>query len=51
MPDYKSLYYQLFRRTEEARQLLETAQKEAEAAFLAQDEPPIHLAQPEEKKP
>ena len=51
MPDYKSLYFQLFRRTEEVRRLLEAAQKEAEAAFLAQDEPPLHLADPQEKHP
>ncbi len=43
MPDYKSLYYQLFRRTEQARRLLEIAQQEAEAAFLAEEEPPLYL--------
>lgn len=43
VPDYKSLYYQLFRRTEQARRLLEIAQQEAEAAFLAEDEPPLYL--------
>lgn len=43
VPDYKSLYYQLFRRTEQARRLLEIAQQEAEAAFLAEEEPPLYL--------
>ena len=48
MPDYKQLYFQLFRRTEQARRLLEQAQQEAEAAFLAQADPPLFLAQPKE---
>ncbi len=43
VPDYKSLYYQLFRRAEQARRLLEIAQQEAEAAYLAEDEPPLYL--------
>lgn len=49
MPDYKSLYFQLYRRTEQARRLLETAQQEAEAAFLAQSEPPLHLSDTEQE--
>lgn len=49
MPDYKALYYQLFRRTEQARRLLELAQQEAEEAFLAEDLPPLHL--PERQEP
>lgn len=43
VPDYKSLYYQLFRRTEQTRRLLELAQQEAEAAFLAEEDPPLFL--------
>ena len=43
MPDYKSLYEQLYRRTEQALRLLETAQQEAEAAVLAGDAPPLNL--------
>ncbi len=49
MPDYKSLYFQLFRRTEQARRLLEAAQQEAEAAFLAQNDPPLYLSEPEQE--
>lgn len=48
VPDYKSLYYQLFRRTEQARRLLEIAQQEAEAAFLAEDDPPLYLQKKDE---
>lgn len=48
MPDYRAMYYQLFRRVEQARRLLEQAQGEAEAAFLTGDLPPIFL--PEEQQ-
>jgi hypothetical protein len=44
IPDYKELYYQLFRRTEQAIQILEKAQREAEAAYLAQENPPLHFS-------
>ena len=50
MPDYKQLYFQLFRRTEQMRRLLEAAQQEAEEAFLAQPVPPLHLAEDSEKR-
>lgn len=50
MPDYKSLYFQLYRRTEQVRRLLETAQQEAEEAFLAQEDPPLYLSKNEKEQ-
>ncbi len=49
MPDYKEMYFQLFRRTEQVRRLLELAQQEAEETFVAGDLPPLHL--PERQGP
>ena len=49
MPDYKQLYFQLFRRTEQLRRLLDAAQQEAEEAFLAQGDPPLRLARQEKQ--
>lgn len=46
MPDYKALYFALFRETERARRVLEQAQQAAEAGYLAQAAPPVRLAQP-----
>ena len=52
MPDYKALYYQLFRANEQALQILLQAQQAAEQALLQQAEPPLQLAPPQpQKKP
>ena len=42
-PDYKALYYELFRASEQAVRLLQQAQARAEEAYL-QEEPPLRLA-------
>ena len=42
-PDYKELYLELFRANEQARRLLEDAQRRAEQEFLRADPPPIRL--------
>ena len=34
MPDYKSMYYRLFNRVTDAIHVLQSAQKEAETAFI-----------------
>lgn len=51
MPDYKALYFALFRETERARRVLEQAQQAAEAGYLAQAAPPVRLARPQEAGP
>ena len=42
-PDYKELYLELFRANEQARRLLEDAQRRAEQEVLRADPPPIRL--------
>ena len=46
MPDYKAMYFELFR----AVQLLQDAQAHAEQQLLAEDPPPLRL-EPEELPP
>ena len=46
-PDYKTMYYELFRASVQAAQLLQTAQQRAEQQLLDADPPPIRL-EPEE---
>ncbi len=47
MPDYKKLYFDLFRANAAAVQLLIAAQQQAENAVLAGQEPPLHLPEAE----
>ena len=46
MPNYKMLYYQMFRANEQALRILLQAQQAAEQALLAEAEPPLQLAAP-----
>ena len=41
-PDYKALYFEMFRASEQAIRLLQDAQARAEQELL-QDGPPLHL--------
>ena len=50
-PDYKAMYLELFRASEQAAQLLQEAQTRAEQQLLDADPPPIELAERAEKKP
>ena len=43
MPDYKKMYYELFRASEEAINLLIKAQQRCEELYLSADEPLILL--------
>ena len=47
MPDYKAMYFELFRASVQAVQLLQDAQAHAEQQLLAEDPPPLRLEQPE----
>ena len=47
-PDYKALYFELFRSSVQAAQLLQDAQKRAEQHLLEADPPPIRLEQTEQ---
>ena len=47
-PDYKAMYLELFRASEQAVQLLQDAQTRAEQQLLAADPPPIELAEKKE---
>ena len=42
-PDYKALYFELFRASVQAVQLLQDAQTRAEQQLLAADLPPLRL--------
>ena len=42
-PDYKAMYFELFRASVQAAQLLLDAQARAEQQLLAEDPPPIKL--------
>ena len=46
MPDYKAMYFELFRASVQAVELLQTAQARAEQQLLAADLPPLRLEQP-----
>ena len=47
-PDYKAMYFELFRASVQASQLLQDAQKRAEQHLLEADPPPIRLEQTEQ---
>ena len=49
-PDYKAMYLELFRASEQAARLLQEAQARAEQQLLAADPPPIELAGRGEQK-
>lgn len=42
-PDYKALYFEMFRASEQAIRLLQDAQARAEQALLQDGPPPLHL--------
>ena len=45
-PDYKALYFELFRASAQAARLLQEAQQKAEQEVLQADPPPLELAEP-----
>ena len=47
-PDYKAMYFELFRASVQAAQLLQAAQQQAEKQLLEADLPPIRLEQSEQ---
>ena len=50
-PDYKALYFELFRASVQAVQLLQDAQTRAEQQLLAADLPPLRLDETEPDDP
>ena len=50
-PDYKAMYLELFRASQQAARLLQQAQARAEQRLLAEDPPPVRLAERAEKGP
>ena len=49
-PDYKAMYFELFRASVQAAQLLQAAQQQAEKQLLEADLPPIRLDEKEDQK-
>ena len=49
-PDYKAMYFELFRASVQAAQLLQSAQQQAEKQLLEADLPPIRLDEKEDEK-
>ena len=49
-PDYKAMYFELFRASVQAAQLLQAAQQQAEKQLLEADLPPIRLDEQEDEK-
>ena len=49
-PDYKAMYFELFRASVQAAQLLQAAQQQAEKQLLEADLPPIRLDEKEDEK-
>ena len=47
-PDYKAMYFELFRASVQAAQLLQAAQQQAEKQLLEAVLPPIRLEQTEQ---
>ena len=43
MPDYKALYFELFRASEQAARLLHEAQRKAEQQVMEAEPPALHL--------
>ena len=50
-PDYKAMYFELFRASVQAVQLLQDAQTRAEQQLLAADQPPLRLDETEPDDP
>lgn len=50
MPDYKEMYFKLFRASEEAINLLIAAQQECEEMYISAGEPEITMLPAENKK-
>ena len=48
-PDYKAMYFELFRASVQAAQLLQAAQQQAEKQLLEADLPPIRLDEKEDE--
>ncbi len=44
MPDYKALYFELFRASEQAIRLLQDAQLKAEEQVMESDEEPVRIS-------
>ena len=51
MPDYKAMYFELFRASVQAAQLLQDAQQRAEQQLLDADPPPLRLEELEKPFP
>lgn len=49
-PDYKAMYFELFRASVQAAQILQAAQQQAEKQLLEADLPPIRLDEKEDEK-
>ena len=49
-PDYNAMYFELFRASVQAAQLLQAAQQQAEKQLLEADLPPIRLDEKEDEK-
>lgn len=45
-PDYKAMYFELFRASEQAVRLLREAQSRAEQRCISADPPPLRLSEP-----
>lgn len=50
-PDYKALYLEMFRASEQAIRLLQDAQARAEQALLQDGPPPLHLPPRDSDRP
>ena len=50
MPDYKTMYFELFRASVQAAQLLQEAQQRAEQQLLDADPPPLRLEEHDGKE-
>ena len=49
-PDYKAMYFELFRASVQAAQILQAAQQQVEKQLLEADLPPIRLDEKEDEK-
>lgn len=50
MPDYKAMYFELFRASVQAVQILQDAQARAEQLLLEADPPPLRLSETEKSE-
>lgn len=50
-PDYKALYLEMFRASEQAIRLLQDAQDRAEQTLLQDGPPPLHLPPRDPERP